>query len=222
MILTIINIMIGIYKITSPSGKIYIGQSIDIKYRFSYYYRGECKNQIRLYNSFLKYGVINHNFEIIEECEIDQLNNQERYWQDYYDVIGENGLNCILTATDSKHVKVSDETKLKMSLAQKGRKHSKETKLKMSTSQKGKKRSEESKIKMSISSKGCKGMKGKNNPLAIKIINIETKQTWDTMKDCAKYYNVDPKTIFNWVNYKTKNKPSLDYFEFLKNNSDDQ
>ena len=209
--------MIGIYKITSPSGKIYIGQSIDIKYRFSYYYRCECKNQIRLYNSFLKYGVKNHIFEIIEECEVDLLNKRELFWQKHYETINEKGLNCFYTTDENGYREISEKTKLKMSNAQKGRKHSKETRLKISESNKGKIMSEESKIKMSNSSKGKGGLPGKYNPMAIRIINIETNQTWDTIKDCAEYYNVDPATIPNWIKYKTKNRPILDYFKIIDN-----
>ena len=86
---------IGIYKIESPSKKIYIGQSKNIEERFKQYYRlTSIKNQRRLYKSLLKYGVINHKFKIIEECNIEELNIKERYWQEYYDVIGPNGLNC--------------------------------------------------------------------------------------------------------------------------------
>ena len=56
--------MIGIYKITSPKGRVYIGQSIDILYRFKKYKQMQCKGQVRLYNSFLKHNVENHLFEI--------------------------------------------------------------------------------------------------------------------------------------------------------------
>lgn len=47
------NAIIGIYKITSPSGKIYIGQSINIEKRWEKYqkYIENIKNQIKLYNS---------------------------------------------------------------------------------------------------------------------------------------------------------------------------
>ena len=60
--------MVGIYKITSPSGRVYIGQSVNIEKRFlSYSKLLRCKTQIKLFRSFLKYGVINHIFETIEE-----------------------------------------------------------------------------------------------------------------------------------------------------------
>lgn len=94
----------GIYKITSPSGKVYIGQSRNVLKRFREYKTlSNCKGQNRLYNSFLKHGVDNHIYEIIEECSINFLNEKERYWQDYYEVLNEKGLNCVLTATNLKN-----------------------------------------------------------------------------------------------------------------------
>lgn len=99
---------IGIYKITSPKGKIYIGQSKHIEKRFYYYQRGRCEQQRKLYNSLFKHGWENHIFEIIEECEESELDCRERHWQDFYDVKDrEKGLNCILTACgDKKELKV--------------------------------------------------------------------------------------------------------------------
>jgi len=61
--------MIGIYKLTSPSGKIYIGQSYDIEYRMRYYRSNNCKQQRKLYHSLLKYGFENHLFEVLEEIQ---------------------------------------------------------------------------------------------------------------------------------------------------------
>lgn len=74
----------GIYKITSPTGRIYIGQSIRIKLRLWYYYKLECKNQRKLYHSLLKYGFVNHTFEIIHICEREHLNTFERFYIKYY------------------------------------------------------------------------------------------------------------------------------------------
>ena len=111
--------MIGIYKITNPKGKIYIGQSIDINKRFAFYKRQKCKGQIKLYNSFIKYGFKSHTFEVIVECEINQLNKLERYYQDLFNVIGKNGLNLKLTKTADKKVEFSIETKNKISYSHK-------------------------------------------------------------------------------------------------------
>ena len=95
--------MIGIYKITSPTNKIYIGQSIDIEKRFLTYKLLRCKTQPALYLSFIKHNVENHIFEILEQCSIELLNERERYYQDFYNVLSL-GLNCKLTNTNDKNI----------------------------------------------------------------------------------------------------------------------
>jgi hypothetical protein len=87
----------GIYKITSPTDNIYIGQSKNIKSRWSSYRTRGCEQQVVLSKSFIKYGVDNHKFEIVEECEKEFLDIRERYWQEYYGVVGRKGLNCHYT-----------------------------------------------------------------------------------------------------------------------------
>lgn len=111
--------MIGIYKITNPKGRIYIGQSTNIESRKKQYSRlDNCKQQVRLYRSLVKYGFSNHIFEIIEECTVEELNIRERYWQDFYNVL-EGGLNLRLTETLDRSGKLSKETKEKMSKTRK-------------------------------------------------------------------------------------------------------
>jgi len=161
------NKIIGIYKITSPSGKVYIGQSIDIKRRIKRYKIFDCKEQGKIYRSLKKYGVKNHKFEIITECDIQDLNKLERYYQDLYDACGEFGLNLTLTASDNKRFEITEYTRLKMSESRKGEKnhffgktHTEESKLKISQANKGNKfwlgktHTDESKLKMSESHKG--------------------------------------------------------------------
>ena len=70
----------GIYKITSPTGKIYIGQSIDCLKRESNYKNQYCKNQTKLYNSIKKYGWDKHTLEVIHICNRDELNKLEVYY----------------------------------------------------------------------------------------------------------------------------------------------
>ena len=65
--------MIGIYKITSPSGKIYIGQSINIEKRINSYKYSASIKQRKIYNSIIKYGIEYHDFTIIEECKLEEL-----------------------------------------------------------------------------------------------------------------------------------------------------
>ena len=103
--------MIGIYKITNPKGKVYIGQSINIHNRKKNYELFNCHQQPKIYNSLKKYGWEQHIFEVIEECSLEQLNEREMYWGRYYNVLGNNGLNLKL---GNGRGSCSEETKQKM------------------------------------------------------------------------------------------------------------
>ncbi len=161
---------IGIYKMINPNGKIYIGQSINVERREAEYKGLRCKGQIKLYNSLRKYGFENHIHEIIEECSIEQLDEREVYWGLLYDVLSENGLNCMLGGGKGY---VSDETMehIKESAKLRNYTHSPETLIKMRKPKPegfGEKignitrgrilspRSEEIKFKISMSNKGRK------------------------------------------------------------------
>ena len=132
--------MIGIYKITSPSGRVYIGQSRDLDRRKIDYqkYIKNSNRQVKLLASINKYTWDKHFFEIIEICNFDDLNIRERYWQEHYNCV-EKGLNCVYTKTNDKPAIFGLESKAKMSKAKLGKKVSEKTKLKMSLSKKGKK-----------------------------------------------------------------------------------
>lgn len=123
----------GIYKIISPTNRIYIGQSININRRKNQYRRidNKIKRMTKIYRSLIKYGFEQHKFEIIEECLPDDLNTRERYWQEYYNVTGKMGLNCVLVESSDKKRIISEETKEKISKNNsrywKGKKLSKES-----------------------------------------------------------------------------------------------
>lgn len=127
---------VGIYKITSPSGRIYIGQSVNVQKRIKQYKRKECKGQRKLNNSFNKYGIDTHVFEIIEICEIEELNKRERYWQDFYKCLHK-GLNCRLTSTDVLPSYMSKKTREKISISLIGHPVSERTKEISSKTNKG-------------------------------------------------------------------------------------
>lgn len=138
----------GIYKITSPLGRVYIGQSKNLIKREEDYQKLNCKKQIRLYNSIKKHGWENHKFEIIEYCSTEILNERERYWQEYYDVLSRKGLNCFFVNTSDKQMVMSDFIKKKISKSRKGKfskeenpfygkRHTQETKDKISKANSG-------------------------------------------------------------------------------------
>jgi len=110
---------IGIYKITNPNGRIYVGQSTNLKNRENQYKKiKESKSQIKLNRSFKKYGIENHKFEIIEYCTLEQLDNKEIYWGEYYNVL-KKGLNCRLGRGRGL---VSDDLRERMKVSNKRKK----------------------------------------------------------------------------------------------------
>lgn len=106
----------GVYKITSPSEKVYIGSSIDVYNRLCSYKGYKCKTQTRLYNSIKKYGWDRHLFEIIDRCSVDELLQKELYYGTMYNVLDRHcGLNCRLPKSTDGYVYMSQETKDKIS-----------------------------------------------------------------------------------------------------------
>lgn len=79
----------GIYKITnSQTGECYIGQAVDIYKRWNQH----CKAGLgidtppgnKLYKAMQEYGLQNFTFEILLECNRDELNEKEKYFISLY------------------------------------------------------------------------------------------------------------------------------------------
>ena len=177
--------IIGIYKITSPSNRIYIGQSISIEKRFKRYKIGKCYKQIRLYNSFKKYSVEKHKFEILELCDMSELNKRERFYQDKYNVTGLGGLNIALQGTNDKSGVMSEETKLKVSIANTGKKRTKEQNIAMSKLRQG----------VPISGK--------------LLLDTQTGIFYNSVADACKSYKYKYGTLRSFLNGQAKNKSNL-------------
>ena len=205
--------MIGIYKITSPSGKVYVGQSTSIKKRFQGYKRMNCEKQPKLFNSLKKYGYDKHKFEILCECSIEELNEKERYYQDLYSVLNGKGLNCVLTKSSDRYVVISKETRLKMSIASKGRIVSEETRIKKSIITKN--QSIETKIKRAISNTGKKRTQYTKDIMNAKkralILNLETGIFYEGIKEVANLIGLKPNTLKCKLNGQNKNNTQFIY-----------
>lgn len=71
-----------IYKITSPSNRVYIGKTTNFKKRISSYKNYRCSKQPMLYSSLHKYGWDYHNVEIIDKFSgtNDYADGKEIFW----------------------------------------------------------------------------------------------------------------------------------------------
>jgi group I intron endonuclease len=200
------NVIGYIYKITSPNGKIYIGQTINKKQRRYHYNKGFYKGQIKLWNSTQKHNWNPFDtFEVIEECLCGEnkcyLNEREKHWIQYFDSF-KNGLNCneggfgntgYIASEETKNKiskyhknkpPMSDETKEKLRQINLGSKnpmynknHSLNSIEKMKLKLIGQTRSEESKIKMSESAKNKPPMSDETKE---KLRQINLGKTYDT------------------------------------------
>jgi len=79
----------GIYKITNlENGKVYIGQSTDIKSRWNNHkieLRNNDHRNSHLQNSFNKYGEEAFEFRVLERTFEENLDNAEEYWINFFD-----------------------------------------------------------------------------------------------------------------------------------------
>ena len=206
-ILTIMTEKIcGIYKITSPSKRVYIGQTRDWHTRYNKYVNSDCVQQTRLYRSFIKHGVDKHKFEILHRCSIKELNDLEIYYIELYQCFN-NKLGLNLQSGGNIKYFVSDETREKISKLKKGntiwlgRKHSEKSKLLISEVQKGKKQTEESNIKRSISLTGKK----RSNEARL---NISKGKTGYKMPESTKQ-KLREANLGKILSQETKNKMSI-------------
>lgn len=123
----------NIYKLTSLSGRCYIGQTIHLDRRIKSYRRLNCKEQHKLYNAIIKYGFDNMKLDVLFQYNSTDrsklnilLDAMEKFCIKKYDSV-HSGYNIRFGGTGGK---CTEETLEKMRFAQSNR--SEETKRKMS------------------------------------------------------------------------------------------
>jgi group I intron endonuclease len=183
--------MVGIYKITNPKGKIYIGQSINIERRFLEHKKLTQKGSKKLFNSLKKYGHENHKFEVIEECLIEQLNEKEENFILLFNS-HINGLNIKLSLKPSwtgrqrpEHSKFLKENGSGLSY-ERTQEHKDNLRKKLS----GRKLSKDICKKISQNKIGKKTKK---------ILCLETQQIFNSIKDCSEFLNISKSCICSFV-----------------------
>jgi len=115
-----------IYRITNPKGHVYIGSTINLKDRVYRYKTLKVKSQLKIYNSIKKYGWENHSFDVIFECKPEERNYYEACFGEFYGSINRNGLNLSLPKINEVYNSMSEETRIKIGKAHKGKKLSEE------------------------------------------------------------------------------------------------
>lgn len=195
----------GIYKITNPEGKVYIGKSKDIDVRFDRYSKYKTlRNQPKLFSSFDKFGFENHTFEIIDtnpELEISYIQEYDSY---------KNGLNSNLGGGGV--IKHNKDTRKLISVVGKKNKGKR-----VNSHWKGKKRSEKMKLKLSQSKKG-KPLPSNNKPILQFDKNGNFIREHKSIKQAAIYIKGNPTAISNALR-KGGGATSSSYIWKYKNNN---
>lgn len=182
-----------VYKLTSPSGKCYIGITNNFKRRMAEH-RRYSKTIInrKIYIAMRKYGFDEFKVEILEEYNIkdeskllEKLNERETYFIDKYNSFV-CGYNCTLGGDGTKGAsgelnpfygkKHNAQTRKKMSEAREGMKLSEEHKKNIGLASTGRKHSSESKVKMSKAQREAK---------AKSVICLDTGNVYECITDCA-------------------------------------
>lgn len=226
--------MVGIiYMYTSPSGKSYIGRDLYNGKRKNVHKNVSIKLNTKWGKALRKYGYESMEYIILDTIEHNDkfvlntlLNESEMYYINFYNTY-KNGYNSTKGGNGSvgfKHVYTEEQCKSR-SERRKGKKHTEDTKIKIGKAHKGRKKSESQIKKMSISNlnkipwnKGIPsniprekhGMYGKTHTeesrskisisnkgrfvgskscRAKKVICITTNEIFDTVSEAAKKYN---------------------------------
>ena len=204
-----------VYMITSPSGRIYIGSTGNIKQRWQRYKRLDMPQQFKLLASFKKYSVEKHIFEIIWEGDYYDSFRKEAVLGHFYECLDQlKGLNLQLPGFDDLPCCKSKETRRKISEAQKLINWTEEKKKYHGSFHKGKVLSDKTKELMTKTRR-----KNKENNLhkipknSKKIICMKTNKIFQNLKEAAELNNIPVSSLGQMLKGPRKNKTTLKYYE---------
>jgi len=193
-------IKIGIYRILSPSGSVYIGQTWNYDQRIKHYKNKNCKTQPIVYNSLNKYGYENHVVEMIHELPKDVDQNILNEYEKLYILTYRNAKIRMMNIREGGEGggKLSENTKLKISISRKKQKLiiSEKNKNRLSILHTGnnynlgKKQSEESKNK-----KREFMNKSKHKFISKKVLCLNNNTIYESQRNAAKNLNINYKHI---------------------------
>jgi len=183
----------GIYKLTNKlDGKVYIGQSKDIKKRWrSYGWTNKGAANPHLRNALKQHGLEGFIFEILELLEGKEFkDDREKFWIKEFK---SNNKDFGYNKTEGGDGTISEESRLRMSETRKrlytgknaywyGRNHTEDTKKKIS-------------VAKSNGNSFMFGKKGKDCPNSKKIVCLETGIIYNSVKEAGEAIGRNPVTI---------------------------
>ena len=148
-----------IYKATNKiTNQIYIGYTTnDLQTRINQHWSHRNSENYYFHNALKKYGKENFEWTILEECPEEIMKEREKYWIAHYDTYYNREIGYNLTPGGDGY-KLSEETKAKISKANKGKTRTSEMRAHLSAVKKAQHfhHTEEAKKKMSEQRKGRK------------------------------------------------------------------
>lgn len=196
----------GVYCIINKcTQKMYIGSSLNLRRRliqhYSYLRLNKHSNRL-LQRNFNKYGEENINIYFVKIFPKSVLLFEEQSNIDNYNTCVPNGLNLRPIAESNLGRIVSNKTRNKLRIASTNKHPSEKTREKFRQNNLGKKLSKETKLKIGLYAK-------------IKVINIETKQIFDSLKEAAIYYGIKNYNLTRYLNGTTINKTNLRKYDAM-------
>lgn len=207
-----------IYKIVSPTGRIYIGKTYNINTRLGRYRTCGRLNQPNLFRSLKKYGYENHTIEILLElrCTDSLLNYLESFYINTYNSY-KKGMNMTKGGDGSagrvvsektkgilrhkrKSYFITDETRMLMSINRKGKKKPIGFGDKVSKRMKGIKFSDSWRCNLSNKKKGCIAHNRKM------VLNTQTGIYYDSIREASLTTNMHNSKLRGQLNGYVKNK----------------
>ena len=201
---------IGIYRLVAPDGSVYVGQSTNLEQRQKAYRAGNCRDMPKLHCSFLKYGAINHKFEILallESKDPYELCVLEQFYITHFRQIGANLLNT----NNVLRAKYPENHYFKSRSYEKTEEH----KINIGNSNRGKKRTPEQCRKNGLAKKGQYPASAK------RVIDLSTMTIYPSARVAAELFGYRHSTLKAMLNGQRKNKTTFIY-ENRGNNSSDE
>jgi group I intron endonuclease len=167
-----------VYKITSPTGRVYIGSTVNLKVRMSAYKNLKCIEQPKLYRSLVKHGFEKHTVDIICECTSLNRLEKESFFGHLYNVLSNDNLNLCLPKTNENPVCYNEKEIQRRKVFMIGRKIAKGTK-------KPKSYTDNLKNKMAGTVFPVEYSKLAYEKTSKKVINIETGEIYNSINQAA-------------------------------------